>query len=156
MIVRDQKTSQIMGNIKCPIPERMQDLFDHWVTVMRPKVMKADHNSVFFSITTGKPFDQQAFSKFIAKAFLKVTGHSINLQKIRRIVAEGNITPLNRTRNTCFLPFIAYLKEHQAPEEWQWLAHAMQTGVPSLKKTYFHDGLQKQSYEKVRRFLMMS
>lgn len=50
---------------------------------------------------------------------------------------------------TCWITLSDYLEIHDSPQDYQYLATAMMTGVTSLKRSYYRDGLQKQSQKKV-------
>ena len=149
MIIRQQKTSVQTGNHKVEFPGIIQKLLPYWVFAMRnigKNRFNLEHQMAFFNLNTGKPFNQPSFSKYTAAAFRNISGHPVNIQLIRKILAEGVSEDLIR-----FMLHISadYLKDHDSPEEYQYLASAMMTGVTSLKRSYYRDGLQRQSQQKV-------
>lgn len=104
MVIRDQKTRAQMGHYKCALPQIVKDLMESWVQDMREEAKRntqLNHDMVFFNIRSGKPFNQQDFSKYATAAFLEVTGHHLNIQIMRKIVTEGLPWPKKRVGMQC-------------------------------------------------------
>lgn len=96
MVIRDQKTRMQTGHYKCKIPGSVSPLMEFWVSTLceeGKRTCNVEHDRVFFNTVSGKPFSQQAFSKYAASAFKEVTGHDLNLQIMRRILPEGEFKP---------------------------------------------------------------
>lgn len=91
-IIRDQKTSRASGNYLCPVPDLLCKLLVLWSKGVRDEIgleLPTQHDHIFLNLNTGKPFDQQGFSKYSSKAFRNITGVAVNLQTIRRVFADG-------------------------------------------------------------------
>lgn len=145
--MRDQKTTKKAGFYSFDLEYPLKELMLAWVRTGRGNYLDGeDHKFVFFNVVSKMGFTQQAFSKFMARAFLKITTKNINLQKIRRMVSEG--LPAF-TIFMCSPLHVEYLQDNDSMNDWHWLATAMLTGVDSLRKTYNLDGLQKQAFQKV-------
>lgn len=90
LVIRDQKTTTKIGFYSFELEHPLKELMLAWVNIGRAKYIPLDgHRYVFFNVISRRRFTQQAFSKFMARAFKRVTCDDINLQKIRRMVAEG-------------------------------------------------------------------
>lgn len=91
LILRDHKTSRPAGLQKCILADPVRAMFVYWMQTGRALALgtRANHNRVFLNVNTGNPFDQQGFSKFMGRSFMKVTGQELNLQTVRRMFAEG-------------------------------------------------------------------
>lgn len=149
-IIRDQKTSRASGNYLCPVPDLLCKLLVLWSKGVRDEIgleLPTQHDHIFLNLNTGKPFDQQGFSKYSSKAFRNITGVAVNLQTIRRVFADGVFW--NGEWTWTFFFGLDYLGTHHGDRHWKWLSTAMLTGEASLRKVYFRDGLQKQAYEQV-------
>lgn len=152
LLIREQKTAKQMGAYRCPLKPPLGPLIGHWAGKVRGQALHetgAEHDLVFLRCGSGCAFTQQSFSKYITAAFKEIVGAALNLQTVRRLFTEG-------MRGFSYVAFLnrhsilsEYLKDHHSPTEWQWMATSMLTGVPSLRKVYFRDGLQKQSHLKV-------
>lgn len=149
--VRDQKTTGVLGFYAVKLQYPLVELVRKWVRFVRPHVLKStnvEHGMVFLNCESGAPFSQQAFSKYMVKAFACICEENLNLQIIRRIFVQGMRRKRISYLTSVFI--IGYLAKHTCPTEWRWLATSMLTGVESLKKTYNRDAFQRQAFEKVR------
>ena len=94
IIVRDQKTSAKTGYYAFTLKDPLKSLMEAWLTVGRSKVLEgcADKQErVFLNTLSKQEFTQQSFSKYMAKSFQRITGRCVNLQTVRRMVAEGMV-----------------------------------------------------------------
>lgn len=74
-----------------------------WVTKGRAHFLGSEgHTFVFFNVISKINFTQQAFSKFMARGFMRITNEAINLQRIRRMVAEGVWKIYYQVKNVIF------------------------------------------------------
>jgi hypothetical protein len=90
LVIRDQKTTRTTGNYVCPVPELIKGLLKIWLDEVRDTAKESlEHTNVLWKLSTGKPFDQQGFSKFCSEAFKTIVGDLVNLQTIRRMFVEG-------------------------------------------------------------------
>ena len=122
LIIRDQKTSKKTGDYICKLRSPIRELLTAWVTRIRPNVVDDSNETkhfVFLNVQSTKPFSQQAFSKYMTKAFKAVTKENINMQIIRRMMAEGNHLTLDSFFET---QCSAFLGENTSPSDWTWLA----------------------------------
>lgn len=149
LVIRDQKTSARIGNYKCPVPSPILELLAFWLEYVRPCALHdaaEDHDFVFFNVSSGRPFKQPAFSSVCKSAFKRITGHNLDLQSIRRVFADG-MPPVSM--GICDTVPPDYLSEHAGKEAWGWLAASMLTSEEALRRVYFFDGFQRQSFQKV-------
>jgi hypothetical protein len=90
--VRVHKTAAQTGMYGFVVRDPIDDLLRFWVDKARPFLLEKlglDHCHVFFHPSSGKPFSESSFSKYMKAAFIGVTGAELNLQKARRIFAKG-------------------------------------------------------------------
>jgi hypothetical protein len=60
--------------------------FVSWIALFN-----SQNRYVFFNLKTGKPMNQQDFSKFSTSAFRSVAKEELNLQTVRRMLSEGKL-----------------------------------------------------------------
>lgn len=92
MHVRDQKTSGRTGFVCLQLEHPIKELLAFWISTIRPRLLgnaRCQEDHVFMCPRSQARFTQQSFSKYMARAFLDVTGHAINLQTVRKIFSEG-------------------------------------------------------------------
>jgi hypothetical protein len=83
-----------MGFYSFVLRDPLKELMALWVNKVRPMALRDSvehHDFVFINLNTLNAYTEQSFSRFMTAAFRDICSEEVNLQSVRRIMAEGFI-----------------------------------------------------------------
>ena len=83
-----------MGFYSFVLRDPLKELMALWVNKVRPMALRDSvehHDFVFINLNTLDAYTEQSFSRFMTAAFRDICSEEVNLQSVRRIMAEGFI-----------------------------------------------------------------